>query len=475
MLQISQLEKVDVESITKILNDNGMSIEKNTGGLARLLTKMRTRKFYSNSNRIVKELVLKSPKFGNWVIKVVRRIKHKIKRLLLPDMFFEDIGFKYLGPVDGNDIEKLEALIERAKDFDGPVLIHCKTLKGKGYKPAEENPDKFHSASSFDIETGKSLKKKNKDYSKAFGQKLVKIAEKNDKVVAITAAMTSGTGLTEFKEKFPDRFFDVEIAEQHAMTMAAGLASAGCVPVVALYSSFLQRAYDQVIHDVCMQNLHVVICIDRAGIVGADGETHQGVFDLSFLNIVPNLTIMAPKNYEELDTMMEYAINEMNSPVAIRYPRGNESDIKLEEDSKKQIERIKNNKAEIIKEGKDITIIAIGKMVSRAVEVAELLEKENVDVEIINASFFKPLDKETIKKSITKTKKVITIEDGILKGGLYSAIAELINEEQLKEIKLKGFGYPDKFIEHGTCEELEKIYGMDAESIIFNFKKTEKQ
>ena len=448
-----------------ILNDNGMSIEKNTGGLARALTKMRTRKFYTNSNKIVKTVVLKAPKFGNKVIRGVRRIKHRIKQILLPNMFFEDIGFKYLGPVDGNDIEKLEALLSNAKDLPGPVLIHCRTIKGKGYKPAENEPDRFHSAASFDIETGKLLKEKTKDYSKAFGDKLIQIAEKNKKVVAITAAMTSGTGLSNFKEKFPDRFFDVEIAEQHALTMAAGMASAGCTPVVAIYSSFLQRAYDQIIHDVCMQNLHVVICIDRAGIVGQDGETHQGIFDMAFLNTIPNLTIMAPSNFLELENMLEVAINNMNTPVAIRYPRGKEADLPIKENAQEQLERIKCKKANVIKSGTDITILSIGKMLDKALKVSDLLNEKNINSEVINLSYLKPIDEETILNSILKTKKVITIEDGIINGGLYTKINNLINVKNLEGIKVKGFAYEDKFIKHGTIEELEELNELDAQSI----------
>ena len=444
-----------------------MSIEKNSGGIARALTKMRTRKFYTSSNRIVKTVVLKSPKFGNKVIRGVRKIKHRIKQILLPNMFFEDIGFKYLGPVDGNDIEKLESLLSNAKDLPGPVLIHCKTVKGKGYKYAEENPDKFHSTGSFNIENGKPLIEKKKDYSKAFGNKLIQIAEQNNEVVAITAAMTSGTGLTEFKERFPNRFFDVEIAEQHALTMAAGMAKARCVPVVAIYSSFLQRAYDQVIHDICMQNLHVVICIDRAGIVGQDGETHQGIFDLAFLRTMPNLTIMAPSNYLELENMLDIAINKMNTPVAIRYPRGTEEEMTIKEDKEEQIKRLINKKSKILKPGQDLSIIAIGKMVSRAIKIAnELKNKNKINAEVINVSYLKPLDKETIIESINKTKKVITIEDGIINGGLYTEICELLNEENLNNVKLKGFAYEDKFIEHGKVEELEKINGLDVNTII---------
>lgn len=453
-----------------ILNDNEMSIEKNTGGLSLALSKMRTRRFYTNSNKRIKNVVSKIPKVGNSIIKFVRKVKYSIKQLVLPNMMFEDIGFKYLGPVDGNDIEKIEEMLKKAKDLTGPVLIHCKTIKGKGYKFAEENPDKFHSASSFDIETGKSLTQKHIDYSGVFGEKLVDLAKENKKVVAITAAMTSGTGLTKFKETYPDRFFDVEIAEQHALTMAAGMARAGLTPVVAMYSSFLQRAYDQVIHDICMQNLHVVICVDRAGIVGADGETHQGLLDMAFLRLVPNITIMAPKDFNELKDMLDIAINKMNTPVAIRYPRGKEGNLQIEQYSNEQIKRLENKKAEILKRGNDLTIVSIGKMVETAVGVSNLLMKNNIDCEVINASFLKPLDVKTIKDSITKTKRVITIEDGTIKGGLYTEILELISNENLETDVLKGFAYEDKFIQHGTQSQLEKINKLDVNSIAEDIK-----
>ena len=448
-----------------ILNDNEMSIEKNTGGLAMALTKMRTRKFYTNSNIKIKRAVSKIPGAGDRIIRFVRRVKYSIKQLLLPNMFFEDIGFKYLGPVDGNDMEKIEEMLRKAKDLSGPVLIHCKTVKGKGYEPAEKNPNKFHSSAAFDVETGNPIKEKKKDYSKVFGDKLVQIAEENKNVVAITAAMTSGTGLTEFAEEYPDRFFDVEIAEQHALTMAAGLSVSGLVPVVAIYSSFLQRAYDQLIHDICMQNLHVVICIDRAGIVGADGETHQGLFDMAFLRLVPNLTIMAPQDFDELENMMDLAINKMTGPVAIRYPRGGESKLDIKEEKENQMERLEKGKALVLKEGTDVSIIAIGKMVVRGMEVAKKLEEKNINAEVINVSFLKPFDRETVKNSIIKTKNVITIEDGTLIGGLNTTVSELITEEKLKDIELKGFGYADTFIQHGRPEELEKMYGLDAETI----------
>ncbi len=447
-----------------VLNDNEMSISKNIGGINMLLSRLRSRKIYTKSNKSGRKIIEKIPFIGDFSVKAIRRLKRSIKQLIIPKMYFEEIGFKYLGPVDGHNIEDMEYLLSSAKELDEPILIHVLTKKGKGYKPAEENPDKFHSTSSFDIETGKSNKKKSKDYSSAFGEKLVELAENNKNIVAITAAMKDGTGLNEFAEKYPDRYFDVGIAEQHALTFAAGLAKEEIIPFVPIYSSFYQRAYDQVIHDICIQKLPVIMCIDRAGVVGNDGETHQGLYDLSFFNLVPNITIMAPKDFEELGQMMEYAIT-LNKPVVIRYPRGGEGKIKFT----KHIE-IKQARAEVIKKGKDVTIIAIGKMVSRAMEVAEELKKDNIFAEVINARFLKPMDKYTTLKSIYKTKFVITIEDGTEIGGLGSAIKELIIDKKIKNTKIKCFAYPDKFIKHGNVDELEKIYGIDTDNIISYIK-----
>lgn len=443
-----------------VLNDNEMSISKNVGGISRFLTRIRTKRFYKKSNNFIRKILEKVPVFGPFVIHVARRVKYSIKQLMIPNMFFEDLGFKYLGPVDGHDIERVEWILNLAKKEKEPVVVHIITKKGKGYKPAEENPDRFHATSSFEKETGEAKKEKQKDYSKVFGDKLVSLAKENEKIVAITAAMADGTGLSEFKNKYPERFFDVGIAEQHALTMAAGMAKEGFIPVVPIYSSFYQRAFDQVIHDICLQNLPAVLCVDRAGIVGQDGETHQGIFDLSFFSIIPNITIMAPKDFKELEQMLEYAIN-LKAPVVIRYPRGGESkEVKF-----KKHEEIKQGKAEILKEGKDVTIIAIGRMVEKAVKVANIIEQEEKSVEIINARFLKPLDKNTIINSINKTKNVITIEDNILTGGLASHIENLIVENELQEVKLQSYGWKDEFIKHGKVEELEKIYGLDEETI----------
>ena len=450
-----------------VLNDNEMSISKNVGGMARFLSKIRTKKFYKKSNNFFRKVLEKTPGIGMPIIKSSRRIKYSLKQLVIPNMFFEDLGFKYLGPVDGHDIERVEWILELAKKEKEPVVVHIITKKGKGYKPAEENPDKYHSTGKFDIETGKKESCGKKDYSAVFGDKLVELAKQNEKIVAVTAAMTDGTGLTKFRKELPKRFFDVGIAEQHAICMAAGMAKEGFIPVVPIYSSFYQRAYDQVIHDVCIQNLPVIMCVDRAGIVGNDGETHQGILDLSFFNIVPNLTIMAPKDFKELENMLEYAVT-LNKPVVIRYPRG------AEERQFENKSNIEEGKSEIISEGKDVTIVSIGKMVARAVEVKELLEKENIEAEVINARFLKPFDEQTIKKSIEKTKKVITIEDNIVKGGLASNVEELLTLKQFDEeekIKFLAFGYPDEFIKHGSVSELEKIYNLDKESIVEEIKK----
>ena len=441
--------------LTVILNDNEMSISKNTGGLSMMLSKIRTRKSYTKPNISAKKVILKIPVVGKPVVRIVQKFKGSIKQLVIPKMFLEDIGFRYLGPVDGHNEAELERMLNITKQLDGPVLLHIITKKGKGYKIAEENPDKFHATGPFEIETGKSKKEKSKDYSKVLGDKLVELAQNDDKIVAITAAMKDGTGLTEFANKFPDRFFDVGIAEQHALCMAAGMAKEGMKPVVPIYSSFYQRAYDQVIHDIAIQKLPVVMCVDRAGIVGADGETHQGLLDMAFFRIVPNLTIMAPKDFVEFENMIEFAIK-LGKPVVIRYPRGGEDKYKFNKE-----EKIELGKAETLTYGKNATIIAIGKTVSKAVKIAEKLEK----VEVINVRFLKPLDVEKIKESISKTKNVIVIEDGTSVGGLTTAIKELIVDENLKNIKFKSFAYPDKFIEHGSVEELEKRYNVDENAI----------
>ena len=437
--------------ITIILNDNEMSISKNTGGFSKYLSKLRTRKLYINSNKTAKNFIKKIP-LGNKAIKLAEWSKKRIKGLIIQNMFFENIGYTYLGPVDGHNIEDMEDMFKRIKNIKGPKLIHVITTKGKGYKKAEENPNKYHAIS------GKN-KKKVKDYSSVFGEKIISLADKDDRVVAVTAAMKEGTGLSKFKEKYPSRFFDVEIAEQHALTMACGMAKSGLIPFVPIYSSFLQRGYDQIVHDIALNNLHVIVCVDRAGIVGNDGETHQGILDLSFLNTVPNITVMAPKNFKELENMMEFAYK-FNGPIFIRYPRGGEN---------YRFKRTSNvilGKSEIICKGEDITILAIGKMVGTAMKVKELLEKDKIRVEVINARFLKPLDTENVKKSLNKTKLLITIEDNVVTTGFGIKV-----KSYFPNYRIINFGYPEKFISHGTVEEIEKKYGLNEQSIYKKIKK----
>ena len=449
-----------------ILNDNEMSISKNVGGISMMLSKLRTKSVYVNTSLKGKKIISRIPIIGNKIVKLVQKTKRGIKQLVIPKMYFEDLGFRYLGPVDGHNLEKLEDILKNSKEQEGPTLIHVLTKKGKGYKPAEINPDKFHSTSKFNKDTGEKINKNKKDYSKVFGDKLVEIAKDNKKVVAITAAMTDGTGLTGFAKKYPSRFFDVGIAEQHAIGLAAGLSKSGLVPVVPLYSSFIQRAYDQLVHDIAIQNLPIVICADRAGIVGNDGETHQGLLDLSFTNTIPNFNILSPKDFKELEEMLRFAID-LRKPVMIRYPRGGET-MTFEKQ-----EKIVFGKAEVLRKGNDLTIIAIGKMVARAIEVAEELKKIQIEVTVINARFLKPLDEETILNNIVGKKQVVTIEDGTIVGGLGSKIEELIFENKLK-INLEKIAYPDEFIKHGSVEEIEKKYGLDVGSIVECLKEQEK-
>lgn len=437
--------------MTVILNDNEMSISPNVGGLNKFLGKLRTKKLYTTTNNLLKKQISSVPVIGQPMVVGIQRIKRAIKQLVIHKMFFEDIGFTYLGPVDGHNIEKLESILKTSKQVNGPVLIHVLTKKGKGYKFAEKNPDKFHAISPFNIENGELKTPKEKDYSKVFGEKIVELAKENSKIVAVTASMKNGTGLADFAQEFPYRFFDVGIAEQHAVTMAAGMAKEGMIPFVPIYSSFYQRAYDQVIHDVAMQNLPVIMCVDRAGIVGADGETHQGTLDMAFFRLVPNLTIMAPKDFKEFEDMLEFAVG-LNKPVVIRYPRGGEdADVKFKSHAK-----IELGKAEVLHEvknlenpNKEVTIIAIGKTVSEAVKLADRMQKEEgITPEIINARFLKPFDSEKMIQSIQRTKNVITIEDGTVINGLATTVKELIVDNNIQNVKFKSYAYPDKFIMH---------------------------
>ena len=446
-----------------ILNDNEMSISENVGGMNDLLTDLRTRKNYRAINDKIRKDVEKIPVLGKGISKGVVGVKNVLKQMFVKGMYFEEIGLRYVGPVDGHNIEDLETLLNKVKDLDGPTLVHVLTTKGKGYNPAESTPEKYHGVSPFEIETGESVSIKKSDYSKVFGDKLIKLASKNKNIVAITAAMSEGTGMGEFKEKYPDRLFDVGIAEQHALTFAAGLAKSGMIPFVSIYSSFYQRGYDQVIHDICTQNLPVIMCVDRAGLVGADGETHQGLYDMAFFKIVPNITIMAPKDFKELEDMMEYAIT-LKKPVVIRYPRGGEGIAFVKHD------KLKVGKAELLDTGKDYSVIAIGSKVSTGKQVVNKLREMNKTCDLINVRFLKPLDTKTIIKSIKKTKKVIVIEDGTIIGGLSSSIKELIADNNLNVKYAKYYSYPDEFIKHGSIKELNKKYKVDVDSIIKDIK-----
>ena len=439
-----------------ILNDNEMSISKNISGMNKLLTRLRSKKNYRRTNDRGRKIVSSIPGVGKVITEVVSRGKAAVKQVFVPGMYFEEIGIKYLGPVDGHNIEDLEHIFRQAADFDEPVLIHVLTKKGQGYLPALENPSKYHGVGPFNRETGEFLKSGN-SYSKVFGKKLVELAKKNKNIVAITAAMRDGVGMGEFALDYPDRFFDVGIAEEHALTFAAGLAREGMIPFISIYSSFYQRGYDQIIHDICMQNLPVIMLVDRSGIVGNDGETHQGLYDMSFMKIVPNLSIFAPKNFLELEMIMEEAIK-YEKPIAIRYPRGGESSIVM------NTSPIRFGKCEILKEGEDILFISIGNMVSRSFEVSELLEKEGYTSTVINIRFLKPLDKNTIIKYIKNKKMVVVIEDSTIIGGLSSSIKEIISEIGYFNKSLF-FAYPDTFIKQGNVSDIEKKYRMDKISI----------
>lgn len=441
-----------------VLNDNEMSISKNTGGLSMFLAKLRTKKAYINSNVSAKNFIRKIPVVGEKIVTLTVKLKNSIKQLIIPKMYFENIGFRYLGPIDGHNIQDLEEIFNISKELDGPVLIHVLTKKGKGYKFAEENPNKYHSTSAFNIETGEKKSSTGKDYSKVMGDKLAELAKDDEKIVAVTAAMEDGTGLHKFAEEFPNRFFDVEIAEQHALGMVAGMAKEGLKPVIPIYSSFLQRGYDQLIHDIAMQELPVVICVDRAGIVGNDGETHQGILDLSFLNTVPKMNVVAPKNFEELEKMVVFAVN-FDKPIAIRYPRGGEGKYQFS-----KCEDIVLGKAEMLREGTDVTIVAIGKMVSYAMEAADELHKNGIEAEVINARFLKPLDNDIIVHSLEKTKRLVTIEDNVINCGLASSARDAF--EKVDGARILNIGYPDEFVKHGSVSDIEKKYGVDVQSIV---------
>lgn len=442
-----------------ILNDNEMSISENVGALAGYLSRMRTDPKYYKHKEEMELLLKKIPSIGSTVVKAIERIKDSFKYLVVPGMLFEELGFTYLGPINGHDIAMTRTVLARAKNSHGPVLVHVITRKGKGYPPAEENPDKFHGIGSFNIDTGETLGEKKLTYTEVFGQTICEIAAANDKVLAITAAMPTGTGLTGFRDRFPERFFDVGIAEQHAVTMAAGLAVSGYVPVVAVYSTFLQRAYDQILHDVALQGLHVVFAIDRAGLVGEDGETHQGLFDIAYLRHIPGMTIMVPKDENELRMMLRTSVD-FDGPVAVRYPRGAVVNVS----GMAEAETVPIGKAEILREGKDLTILAIGPLVYAALEAADKLADIGISASVINARFVKPLDEAAIIEDVKKTGRLLTIEEHVLQGGFGSAVLEFLDEKMVR-IPVKRMGITDKFVCHGTPAVQRGKFGLNPEGI----------
>lgn len=439
--------------IVVILNDNGMSISKNVGGMARHLRKIRNKTEYYNFKAEVNRVLGKIPIIGEPLRSFIREAKRRIKRILISQSLFEDLGFTYLGPVDGHDIGALETVLKQAKKLKEPVLVHIHTIKGKGYEFAEKNPDMFHGIGEFDPNTGESRSSGGEDYSELFGKTLCRLAEKNEKIVGVTAAMRSGTGLLRFSEKFPSRFYDVGIAEQHAVTFSAGLATAGYIPVFAVYSSFLQRAYDQLLHDVALQNLHVVFAIDRAGAVGRDGATHQGIYDLSYLSHLPNMTVLSPSCGEDFERMLDFAVNSCAGPVAIRYPRANV------ESAKWECGEVRLGCAQSVRRGGEVLIVALGDMVREAVRAAELLEGKNISAGVIDARFLKPFDSLLVRKCAKNAAVVASVEDNTEYGGLAERVREAVGRDIIS------FAYPDAPLEHGTVSELRHKFGLDAESM----------
>ncbi len=444
-----------------ILNDNDMSISENVGGMSRYLQGIRTAVGYQNFKSSLELFLKKSmPSKGDKVVDSLKRVKSSMKQLLVPGMLFEDMGITYLGPIDGHDINTIEKTIKEAKNIKHTVIIHVCTQKGKGYSPAERHPARFHGTGPFEIVTG--LPKNNSgkaSYTDVFSTVMIKLAARNDNVVAITAAMPDGTGLKRYRNIYPDRFFDVGIAEGHAVTFAAGLAVGGLKPIVAIYSSFLQRAYDEILHDVCIGKLPVVFAIDRAGIVGADGETHQGVFDLSYLSNIPNMTVMAPKNKWELSDMMKFAVD-YDGPIAVRYPRA-EAYCGLEE----YRSPIEYGKGEVIYRGREIALIAVGSMMATAEKVREMLHEKDYECSLINARFVKPLDEELVKEMAEEHVLIVTLEENVLAGGFGEHVTEFAAVNDLKA-EIMNVAIPDKFVSHGAPDVLRKKLGLDPETIV---------
>lgn len=443
-----------------VLNDNKMSISENVGGMSRYLNGLRTGSGYNDLKKNVADTLDRIPLVGSAMIDKIKRTKNSIKQLFIPGMLFENMGITYLGPVDGHDIQALCKVLREAQKLDHAVLVHVITKKGKGYRPAERNPSYFHGVGPFDVETGRSAAEGDyPSYTEVFSRKMCQMGERYPKLVAVTAAMPDGTGLTAFGKRFPDRFFDVGIAEAHAVTSAAGMAASGLKPVVAVYSSFLQRGYDQVLHDVCIQNLPVLFAVDRAGLVGSDGETHQGIFDYSFLTSIPNMSVMAPKNLWELRAMLEFGM-EYDRPLAIRYPRG-----QAYRGLKEFKQPIEYGKGEMLYEEADVALLAVGSMVSTGEHVREKLKSEGVSCSLANGRFVKPFDRELVDRLAEKHRLIVTMEENVLKGGYGLAVTAYIHEH-FPQVKVLNIALPDAYVEHGNVSVLRKELRIDSDSII---------
>ena len=448
------------KNLIVILNDNEMSISKNVGAFSTFVSRKMTGRYFRDLKKAMQGVLKNIPAIGSDMLQFARRAENSLKGFLTPGALFEALGFEYIGPLDGHNLQQLVDVFNNI-ELDGPLLIHVMTTKGKGYKPAEENPGKFHGVGTFDIATGKgAVKASGSTYTDVFGETLVQLAEEDPKIVAITAAMPDGTGLNSFSRRFPERFFDVGIAEQHGLAFAAGLAVEGYRPVAAIYSTFLQRAYDQVFHDICLQKLPVTIAMDRAGLVGDDGPTHHGVFDLSYLRHLPGITLMAPKDENELRHMLKTAVYS-GVPMALRYPRGAGHGVEMDTDLKS----LEIGKGELLLEGRDLTIIAIGATVYPALEAAEILRLNGISAGVVNARFVKPLDAELILSAARTTGCIMTVEENALQGGFGSAVLELLYDNGLQDIRVRRVGIPDRYIEQGSQAQLRKDVGIDATGI----------
>nr|WP_156281570.1 1-deoxy-D-xylulose-5-phosphate synthase [Paenibacillus sp. NEAU-GSW1] len=455
------------KNLIVVLNDNEMSIAPNVGAMHHYLSKIRTDRHYQKAKDELQHFLNKIPAIGGKLAKTAERFKDSLKYLLVSGILFEQFGFTYLGPVDGHDIEQLAELMKQADSIEGPVLVHVITVKGKGYSPAEADSFKWHGATSYKIESGQMLKAVGPPmYTEVFGSTLIELAEKDERIVAITPAMPGGSGLLKFAEKFPDRMIDVGIAEQHAATLSAAMAMEGLKPVYAVYSTFLQRAYDQVVHDICRHNANVVFAIDRAGFVGPDGDTHQGIYDIAFLRHVPNLAIMMPKDENELRRMMKTAIDYNDGPIAIRYPRINGLGVEMETD----IKPLPFGKWETIREGESGVILAIGPMLQVAHEAAELLKRDGLNIRIVNARFIKPLDEQLLLGLAEEGKPIVVLEEGTELGGFGSSVLEFYSLRNIYGLSIRIIGIPDEFIEHGSIREQQIEVGLTAERVSTEFK-----